>query len=495
MNHLYYGDCLDIMGAKIEPESVDLIYLDPPFNSNRGYSAIYRDETGRPLPEQVQAFADTWTLNEERERAVARLEDAMHEAGLSEGSCRFWAEMSSALRRWQPQLLAYLSYMTERLLVMRSLLKPNGSIYLHCDPTASHYLKMVMDLLFGDGEDNFRREIICNLRTSSGYKAAAQNWVRGHDTILYYSKGDSRVFNKQYTPYSEEYKRRFKKKDEDGRRYRDDRSGGRRQYLDEAPGIALTDVWSDIMSFQQNSKSDEYLGYQTQKPLKLLKRIIDASSNPGDLIMDPFCGCAVAMEAAQALKRRWIGMDISIHAIKRVTSMRLRDRLGLVEGTDYVVEGVPRTLEEAKALWEKSPYYFQKWAVEQVEGFATMKQTADGGVDGKIFFNRDREKIGSLIVEVKGGASVNASVIRELRGTLEREGPDMAGLVTMEKISERKRQNFAQEMAQAGEIEIGNTSYPRMQLLSVPEILAGEMFKTPPAIGKNKKNPVLPGLV
>ena len=384
MNRLYYGDCLTIM-QEMRKASVDLIYLDPPFNSSRDYNAIYKDETGRPLPDQIQAFCDLWELDGERERALRAMPVLMREAGIEDQAVEFWRLWMNALRSTQPRLLAYLSYMTQRLLPMRGLLKPTGSIYLHCDPTASHYIKVMMDAIFG--HRSFRREVIWNLQTASGYKSQVNGYVRGHDTILYYTRGKAFTFNKRYLPHKPEYIARFRKTDSEGRRYRDDRPGNRVQYLDETEGVALTDVWSDVMSFQQHSSAAELMGYATQKPLALLDRIIRASSNEGDVVFDPFCGCATTLEAAHRLKRRWIGCDIAIHAIKRVAKVRLQERIGLVEGVDFMIDGVPRSLEGAHDLWERDKYHFQKWAVEEVDGFVTSRQTADGGIDGRLYFD------------------------------------------------------------------------------------------------------------
>ena len=335
-NKLYYGDCLLIM-QEMPLACVDLIYLDPPFNSNRQYNAIYKDETGRPLPEQVEAFCDQWTLDEETERAIRTMPVLMREAGLEDEVAQFWKTWVNALRGTQPGLLAYLSYMVQRLLVMRTLLRPTGSIYLHCDSTASHYIKIMMDGIFG--HNNFRREIIWSNEDSSGFKSQASNWIRGHDVILYYTRGNNPIFNKQYNPLDKKTIKRYDKTDPaDGRRYKiyyNEDGSERRSYLKEERGVGVRSVWTDIPSFQKVNNTGEYLGYETQKPLKLLERIISASSNEGDVVLDPFCGCATTIEAAHRLKRQWIGIDIAIHAVKRVAKKRLEERLHLKEGRDF----------------------------------------------------------------------------------------------------------------------------------------------------------------
>ncbi len=531
MNRLYYGDCLTIM-EEIPLGSVDLIYLDPPFNSNRDYNAIYTTETGRPLPDQVEAFCDTWTLDEETERAIQHMPVLMRENGIDDDIAEFWRIWLNALRKTNPKVLAYLAYMTQRLLRMRGILKPTGSIYLHCDPTASHYIKVMMDGIFG--HRNFRNEIVWK-RTSGHSDSKTMGAV--HDVILRYGRTGKARYNIQYVPYSEEYtKERYRHRDSDGRRYMDGdltakglKGGGYsyeyegvsniwrvpfdamkrlheqnrlyftavggiriKRYLDEMKGVPVNDLWTDIPPV--NSRANERLGYATQKPLALLERIIKASTKPGDTVFDPFCGCATTIEAAHRLNRKWIGIDIAIHAIKRVASVRLRDRLGLVEGTDFTVEGVPRNLEGAKDLWERDKYHFQKWAVEQVDGFVTARKSGDGGVDGRLYFDLPGERdLQSMVIEVKGGANVGIGVARDLRGVLERDSAQMAGLIVMDDLGDRKKANFAREMAQAGDMDALGMKYARMQMLTVQEILDGKRFLTPSvARGKGLAQPRLP---
>ena len=252
----------------------------------------------------------------------------------------------------------------------------------------------------------------------------------------------------------------------------------------------MRDVW-DISIIAPSAK--ERMGYATQKPVRLLDRIIRASSNPGDVVFDPFCGCATTLEAAHNLDRRWIGIDIAIHAIKRVAKVRLEDRLGLVEGTDFTVEGVPRTLEGARDLWERDKYHFQKWAIEQVDGFVTTKRTADGGIDGRLYFaEREGADLQSMIIEVKGGKNVGIGVLRQLRGVLEDESAVMAGLIVMEPLGEIKERNFHRFMAEAGDLDVMGMRYARMQILTVDQILAGGTFLTPSVAGRRAEQPELP---
>ncbi|MCY4436588.1 MAG: DNA methyltransferase [Chloroflexi bacterium] len=477
MNKLYYGDCLTIM-QDMPLGSVDLIYLDPPFNSNRTYNAIYKDETGNPLPDQIEAFCDAWELDEERERVIRAMPVLMREAGIDDSAARLWQLWMNALRNTQPRLLAYLSYMTERLIVMQRILKPTGSIYFHCDPTASHYIKVIMDAVFGHG--NFRNEVIWGYRTGG----VSKRWFgRKHDVILFYVKASKHAtfhvekeksYNRDCKPY------RFK---------------GVKEYQDENGNwytmATMRDIW-EINAIGRTSK--ERLGYTTQKPIALLTRIIKASSNPGDLVLDPFAGCATTLEAAHRLERQWIGIDIAIHAVKRVAQVRLGDRCGLIEGRDYTVEGVPRNLEGAQDLWERDKYHFQKWAVEQIEGFVTTRRTNDGGIDGRLYFYLPNNlNIQSMVLEVKGGKNINVSIIRDLRGVLERDDALMAGLIIMAPLSAAKERNFNREMAQAGSIDVHGIHYPRMQILTVEEILEGKRFSTPNiAAGRHDAQPKLP---
>lgn len=476
-NKLHYGDCLTIM-SDMPSESVDLIYLDPPFNSKRDYNAIYKTATGRPLPDQVQAFSDTWKLDSDRERSIQAMPLLMCEAGIGSDIADFWRAWSNSLRKTNPTLLAYLSYMTERLLPMRRVLKDTGSIYLHCDPTASHYIKVMLDSIFGN--NNFLNEIVWSYRTGGG-----KNWFsRKHDTILLYArKKGNHVFNVQ--------KEKSYTKSENRKPGVINYGAGEAEFFEDENGVYnlvnMRDVW-DISYL--NSQAKERLGYATQKPVTLLERIITASSNEGGVIFDPFCGCATTIEAAQRLNRKWIGIDIAIHAIKRVASLRLKDRLGLVEGTDFIVSGVPRDMDGAKHLWKTDKYQFQKWAVEQVDGFVTHRRSGDGGVDGRLYFampqksSHEEDPLQSMIIEVKGGKNVGIDVIRDLRGTLERENSEMAGLIVLEDLGDRKVENFRREMAAAGDLDVFGKKYPRMQMLTVREILDSRGFQTPGAVAR-----------
>ena len=350
-NRLLYGDCLTIM-QDWPNQYVDLIYLDPPFNSNRQYNAIYKDATGRPLPDQIEAFCDMWELDAATEQAIRTMPVMMREAGIEDEVAEFWRLWMYALRSTQPRLLAYLSYMTQRLLIMRRILKSTGSIYLHCDPTASHYIKALMDAIFG--HRNFRNEIVWCYTGPSNTK----RWFpRKHDILLFYGNSEHAVFNRDQVriPYSAEtLARRGRVEGDKSYISPSVLERGRRSQKQVQTGFGKgkvpEDWWTDVPPLTNQT---ERMGYATQKPLALLKRIIAASSNEGDVVLDPFCGCATTLEAAQELNRRWIGIDIAIHAIKRVAQMRLTERCGLVEGEDFTVDGVPRDLEGARDLWQR----------------------------------------------------------------------------------------------------------------------------------------------
>ena len=484
MNRLFYGDCLSIMRDKIPNESVDLIYLDPPYNSQRQYNSIYKDETGYPLPDQIEAFCDMWELDAESERSIQHMPMLLREAGIDDAAVELWRLWMTALRRVRPRLLAYIAYMVERLVYMRALLKPTGSIYMHCDPTASHYIKVMMDGIFG--HDSYRNEIIWAYRR---WPAKQQNFQRMHDVILRYSVGKTVIWNQLYEPLSEATLKRFGTK----RQVADFSTGKRlpRQEAEDSSGRPMRDVW-DIPIIAPSAK--ERMGYATQKPLALLDRIIMASSNPGDVVLDPFCGCATTLEAAHNLGREWIGIDIAFHAVKRVAKTRLEDRIGLVEGSDFTIDGVPETMEGVRDLWQRDPYQFQSWAIEQVDGFGTSKRTADGGIDGRLYFKHpDERALQSMIIEVKGGKNVGIGVLRQLLGVLENDEAQLAGLIVLEPLSPTKLRNFVRFMAEAGDLELLGTKYPRVQLLTVEQILDGFRFHTPSVVARRLKlQPALP---
>lgn len=515
-NHLYYGDNLTIM-KNIPTGSVDLIYLDPPFNSQRNYNLIYQKLTGQPVPEQEEAFCDAWVMDPEKEEMVRRMPIVFRDYGADEGLIEFWRAWIGALRNTQPRLLAYLVYMSYRLFEMRRVLKLTGSIYLHCDPTAGHYIKVIMDGIFG--HQNFRSEITWQ-RTGAHNDPRRYGSVADH--LLFYTKSDKWTWNRQYTDYTPEYiAERYKYDDGDGRRYwrntmtapghgrtaqsrkfrgkeigppagthwrfsqaQIDQMESRdgiyyspsgmpyvKSYLDERKGRPIQNIWTDIVMTKSGA---ERLGYPTQKPLALLQRVIEASSNPGDVVFDPFCGCGTAIYAAHLSGRKWIGCDIAILSVK-ITRDVLFKRYGLKEGEHYKVSGVPLSVEGADDLFDRDPRQFQHWSVELAGGFATAKYSGDRGIDGRIYFET-RDGLKSMVLSVKGGRTLTPAFVRDLRGTVENEtGAELGGFICLSQPTKGMRD----VEAQAGIWNYLGKDYHRLQIRTVEELLQGKAFDTP----------------
>ena len=521
-NRLWFGDNLGIM-QRMPAASVDLIYLDPPFKSDRNYNLLYRNLTGRPVPEQADAFCDTWELDPEKEHVARTMPVLMREKGIQDAYVEFWRLWMDALRHTQPKLMAYLVYMVQRLLHMRPLLRPHGSIYLHCDPTASHYIKVMMDAIFG--HDNFLSEIVWK-RTSAHSKANRPGPV--HDVLLMYRKSEKYVWNPIYQAYDQSYVDEFyAHEDADGRRWmradltgagtRDGETGGSwrgiditakgrhwawppaeldrldsdgkihwparkggmprlKKYLEEQSGVPLQDVWTDIRPI--HNLSSERLGYQTQKPRALVERIIRSSSNPGAVVFDPFCGCGTTVYAAHSTGRRWIGIDRAMLAVNLIQAV-LEKRHGLNAGTHYDVRGIPESVEQAEALAKQDPHEFQSWIIERVRGFPVTKKGADRGIDGRIYFETG-DTLASMILSVKSG-HVRPTDIRELRGVVDREADAiMGGFLSLREPSHAMRT----EAASAGMFEYAGLQYPKIQMLTAAQVLerAGD-FKTPTKMG------------
>ncbi|MCK9211687.1 MAG: restriction endonuclease [Ignavibacteriaceae bacterium] len=475
MNELYYGDCLDILQElhKEHPNGfIDLIYIDPPFNSKRDYNILFESIDFSDSTAQKQAFADTWSN-------ISYLDSLGQIQELNLNLYKLLKTLDNV--NISKSAVSYLTTMAHRIIYMHKVLKDTGSFYLHCDPFMSHYLKMVCDLIFG--QKHFRREIIWSLNTSSGFKSQAQNWIRNHDTLLFYTKSEKYVFNKQHLPYTPEYLTRFKKIDEDGRRFRDDRSSGRKQYLDETEGVAIGDVWSDVMSFQQASTIKEYMGYPTQKPESLLERIINASSKKGDLVADFFCGCGTSISVAQKLKRHWLGVDISHLAVKLIVNRLTKDlnknrTATLLENIE--VKGMPKDIASARELANspKGRFSFQDWIIEvMLDGVCNPKKTGDGGYDGYITFQKPNKEKGIILIEVKSG-KVNVKNIREFIQVAAKQEADIGVFVcfeetvTKEMLRESKLQGYFMNDHFPG-------SYPKLQIISVEQLLNGEEIKMP----------------
>jgi len=510
MNRLYFGDNLDILREHIKDESIDLVYLDPPFNSNASYNVLFKSPKGQQSHAQITAFDDTWHWGEQAEREFTEL---LH------GKNTDVAEMMQALRKFlgENDMMAYLTMMANRLAELDRVLKATGSLYLHCDPTASHYLKIVLDGVFG--AENFRNEIIW--KRSHGHNSA-NRFGSSHDSILFYSKDGNSTWNPVFQEYDPEYiEKHYRHVDQKGRRYKhenptgagiskgvtgqtwrgiDPTAKGRhwarapdemdkldaaglihwpkkggwpyiKEYLDEKHGIPAQDVWTDIDVINMMAK--ERLGYPTQKPLALLERIIKASSNSGDVVLDPFCGCGTAVHAAQKLGREWVGIDITHLAIALIEK-RLRDAF---PGLNFEVHGTPKDLEGAAELAVRDKYEFQYWACALVNAqpYQQKKKGADTGIDGLIFFQDDLEELKTalpkkIIVSVKGGGNVSVQMVRDLRGVIEREKAAIGLFVTLAEGTKPMNE----EAVKAGYYTSpSGASFPKLQVLTVRGLLDG----------------------
>ena len=523
-NTLFYGDNLAILREHIADESIDLVYLDPPFNSNRSYNVLFREESGRESEAQITAFDDTWHWNQAAEATYHELatKGPAHVAG-----------MIGALHGFigANQMMAYLVMMAARLVELHRVLKPTGSLYLHCDPTASHYLKVVMDAVFG--VQNYRNEI--TWKRSNPKSHGSRNFPTSTDTLLRYSKTGNSVFHQPYEEHNPDYvESAYRLKDERGhyqllpllnpndnrpnltyeflgvtrvwrwtrermqKAYEDGlivqaKPGGvprYKKYLQDSKGRTVTNLWDDISQASER----EAMGYPTQKPLALLERVIQASSNPGDLVLDPFCGCGTTIAAAQKLGRRWVGIDIT-HLAIALQKYRLRDSFGLVEKQDYQVVGEPQDMGAARQLAGDDRYQFQWWALSLVrarplggqEGSKTGKKGSDKGIDGVITFVDDASgKPKQVLVQVKSG-HVKSGDIRDLKGAIEREKAALGVFVTLEPASK----DMQTEAVQAGFYKSPgwDKDYPRLQIMTIEDLLHGAEVKMPPAHGTFKQAP------
>jgi len=494
-NKLYYGDNLHILRQYIPDESVDLIYLDPPFNSNQNYNVLFKEENGTASAAQVHAFTDTWKWNETSEEALL---------DISENAPSRLVELIKGFIAFlgRNQFAAYLVMMAPRLLELYRVLKPTGSIYLHCDPTASHYLKLLLDQIFS--VKNFQNEIIWKRQTSSGYKGIGK-YGRAHDSILCYSKSSNFIFNTQYMPYTQKYiESHYNQIDEKGRRYRahwfgtttqetinkyietgrivkrPDGKIEKRLYLNEQPGTPLDDIWYDI--FPVNSMAKDRLGYPTQKPVTLLERIIKSSSNEGDTVLDPFCGCGTTIVASEKLNRRWIGIDITHLAIALMKS-RLQDTFG--DSVKYDVVGEPTDLSGAHALARQDRYQFQWWALSLVKARPVdqnQKKGADKGIDGIKYINitpgLKKPQTIKVVVQVKSG-HVQVKDVREFKTVIENTKSEMGLFVTLDEPTAP----MTQEALSSGYYKpsgiVGAISCPKVQILTIEELLNGKKVQYP----------------
>ncbi len=514
LNKLYYGDNLLIMREYIADESVDLIYLDPPFNSKATYNVLFHEKDGSDAAAQITAFEDTWHWDM---AAAATYEDLV-----TNGPGKL-ADLIQALRSFlgTNDMMAYLTMMAVRLIEMHRVLKKTGSIYLHCDPTASHYLKLVMDAAFG--AKNYRNEITWKRTTAHADSKNRFAWIS--DKLLFYSKEADYYFGKQYLEYSEEYiEKYYRHIDEDGRRYRisDLRSPSprpnltyeykgykphpngwsisrevmekfdaegrlyfpkskdgriqKKNFLDDMKGVVAGDIWSDIQPISAAAR--ERLGYPTQKPEALLERILKASSKEGDVVLDPFCGCGTTIAVAERLHRRWIGIDIT-HLAITLMERRLIDTFG-DELAPYIVVGDPKDLESARALAHSNRHQFEWWALSLVEARPGQdkKKGSDKGIDGFInFFDDESGKAKKIVVQVKSG-KVQVNHVRDLCHVVDREKAAIGVLVTLEKPTSHMKEEAAGFGFYVPE-HYPDRKYPRMQILTIEELLAGAEVKYP----------------
>jgi DNA modification methylase len=530
INTLFYGDNLEILRKRIDSESVDLIYLDPPFNSKASYNYFFKSPSGQVARAQRDTFDDNWTWDGEASLAFKQV--------LAHGGsvARLLESIHGFLNRSESDVMAYLSMMAVRLIEMHRVLKPTGALYLHCDPVASHYLKLILDGVFG--HDNFINEVVWKRTTTkSDFRQRAKNWPRIHDSIFFYAKDVSKIapLGQPFGAYDDGYvDKKYPYADRDGRRYGlwDLTAPGRgtrghpkyelmgitrywrygkdkmslltkegrivqprpgavpryKRYLDEVSGVAIGDFWGDINNI--NSMARERTGYMTQKPLALVERIISASSQPGDTILDPFCGCGTAVLAAHKLKRKWIGIDVAYEAMM-VIEARLKAEFRTIErGVDYELRGIPRDENAARGLATDNPYAFQAWAVSLLQGGQPhgkkeskdskgrdeAKRGKDRGVDGIIYFQTGRDDSGFAVISVKGGEKVGVPMIRELHGTMESEGALIGIFVSMAETTKDMREYAADISA----IEIAGKWYPRIQMYTVKELMAGRRVELPP---------------
>ena len=443
---LFFGDNLDILQEKLPEESFDLIYLDPPFNSNRDYNVLFK-EGKIDSSAQIRAFEDTWEWTPYTDSLFQELRS---------GNNTNVALLISSLFEFlhDGPMMAYLVNMAARLIPLQRVLKPTGSIYLHCDSTASHYIKILMDAIFGSSR--FQNEIIWHYRRWTG---ESSRFLKMHDVLLFYTKEEKHTFNPLYTEYTEKSLLR--------KQHYHTRIKGDDVYVTsiDPNGVKENDVW--IIPYL-NSQSKERQGYPTQKPEALLERIIRASSNEGDWVLDPFCGCGTTVAVAEKLHRKWVGIDISMLAIK-VIEKRMTEHF---PGIKIAIDGIPMEYEAAANLAERDKFAFQDWAITLVGASPVLGETrkgADRGIDGVILFSESvnfdnpHPRLRKIIVQVKGGGT-NRGDIAKLKGDMDRENAPMSIFVTLnEPTSEMKR-----EAVLAGEYRYSNTvSFPKVQILSV----------------------------
>ena len=511
--HLYYGDNLEILQT-LPSESVDLAYLDPPFNSKAGYNMLFKTPDGKGSIAQTRAFADIWHWGPAAEENYNVVMESGHQmAEIMRGLVQTFGKND---------VTAYLVMMAARLLETHRILKQTGSIYLHCDPTASHYLKVVMDAIFG--AENFRNEIIWK-RTNST-KEQTKQFGRQHDVIFWFSKSDKYAYNRVGKTVDEKSRRPFRYDDGDGRgpyqtialsnttesggfakmktwewrgvtarwiygkemldQWWDDglivkTRGGKYRKKDYwsdkvVRGDAVTDIWADADVAPIQAK--ERLGYPTQKPTALLERIIRSSTNDGDVILDPFCGCGTAIEAAQKLNRKWMGIDVTHLAIGLI-EQRMKDAFDMTVD----VRGSPIDMEGARDLARRNKFQFEQWAVMRIPHMRPKeKPGGDHGVDGTGYF-KTPDGYGKAIASIKGGQNVNPGMVRDLAGAMETAGADLGVFLCLAEPTK----GMIREAASHGTYSLGEfESCPKVQIWTIKQHFAGVPPNLPPMVGMAK---------
>ena len=526
-NHLFYGDNLEVLRGRdadgrpwIADESVDLIYLDPPFNSAANYNVLFRAPDGKSSESQLEAFEDTWHWGD---AAAQAYDEVLTQATHTDASVMMRGIVAALGKN---DMTAYLAMMAVRLIELHRVLKPTGSLFLHCDPTASHYLKVILDGIFGP--ENFVNEIVWK-RTSAkaDFAQGATHFPRVHDVMLRYGKTDQRKYMQLFSAYDIDYlKSKYPHSDVDGRRYglwdmtgpggaakgnpsyevfgvtrfwrysreRMDElvAAGRvvqptpgavpryKRYLDEMQGVPVGDVWDDIDPI--NSQAQERLGYPTQKPVALLERIISASSNPGDVVLDPFCGCGTTIHAAQKLGRSWIGIDVTHLAISLI-ERRLKDAF---PGIRFEVHGTPKDIAAARDLAARDKHQFQWWAVSLLDAVPQggKKKGADHGIDGIRWVRTGPrpEDLDRVVVSVKGGATVGVAAVRDLVGTVQRENA-LGGVLV---LLENPTRPMLEEAAKHGFASTGLGQFRKILVYTVAELMAGVQANDLPPLGRNE---------
>ena len=497
-NKLYYGDNLDVLRKHVKDETVDLCYIDPPFNSKRNYNQIYNN-VGKEDVAQAQAFVDTWTWNSIANEGFDEITSNKNGV-FTKQSINLIIGLEKVLGKGS--LLSYLVSMTQRIAEIFRVLKPTGSFYLHCDPTASHYLKLVLDSIFCTQGGDFLNEIIWTYDSAG---RATKNFHKKHDTIFWYSKNSKDwIFNGKVLGVGVERGTNNHMKvgkDEDGRDFyqKVDKASGKtyKWYLDDFK--IRNDWWDDIYSLETepadvvyinalNREAKERLGYPTQKPEELLERIIKASSNEGDTILDCYCGCGTTISVAQRLNRNWIGIDITYQSIALIMK-RLEDSFGksVLEKDNFSISGIPEDFESAVALANKQDdrvrKEFEKWIVltySNNRAIINDKKGGDGGIDGTAFVvdydDKQEQVFEQAIFSVKSNKTLSPTVIRDLFGTVEREKAVIGYLLTLYEMP-----NLVKEAGKYGNYQnkmFGHT-YPKIEVINVQEILEGKKMYLP----------------